>query len=140
MRCYLCAYAHTRGRSIRLSRFALKVAKIHNLVNFIFMQNLHFLPFKNVEIPTFVNFYQCIFIEYSCIKILYTKNIGKIWKFFGCFYHILPSRNPYISRLPAILGVMFFWCMHLCTNCMKKIFYAILCILMHKMQWSFFYI
>lgn len=102
------------------------------------MHNLHFLPFKNVEISTFVNFYQCIFIEYSCIKILYTKYIGKIWKFFGRFYHILPSKNPYISRLPAILDVMFFWYTHLYINCMKKNFYAILCIFMHRMYSSFF--
>ena len=134
------ACACVRGRSMRLSRFALKVAKIQNVVNFIFMHNFHFLPFKNVEISTFVKFYQCIFIEYSCIKILYTKHNGKIWKFFGCFYHILPSKNPCISRLPAILGIMFFWYMHLYTNCMKKIFYTILCIFMHKVCSSFFYI
>lgn len=102
------------------------------------MHNLHILPSKNVEISTFVNFYQCIFIEYSCIKILYTKYIGKIWKNFGCFSHILPSKNPYISRLSAIWDVMFFWYMHLCTNCMKKNFYAILCIFMHKIYSSFF--
>ena len=102
------ACACVRDRSMRLSRFVLKVTKKHNVVKFIFMHNFHILPSKIVEISTFVNFYQCIFIEYSCIKILYTKCIGKIWKFFGRFYHILPSKNPYISRLPAILGVMFF--------------------------------
>ena len=140
MRHYLHACACVRGRRLRLSRCELKVAKKHKSVKCMNMQILHILPFKNVEISMFVNFYQCIYNEYSCIKILYTKCIGKIWKFFGCFYHILPSKNPYVSRLPAILGVMFFWYMHLCTNCMKKIFYAMLCILMHKMQWSFFYI
>lgn len=140
MRHYLHACACVRGRRLRLSRCELKVVKKHNVVKFIFMQILHFLPSKNVEISTFVNFYQCIFIEYSCIKILYTKYIGKIWKFFRCFSHILPSKNPYISRLPAIWGVMFFWYMRLCTNCMKKNFYAILCIFMHKMRVPFIYI
>ena len=129
MRAHVCEV-----EGMRLSRFALKVAKKHNVVNFIFMHNFHILPFKNVEISTIVRFYQCIFIEYSCIKILYTKCIGKIWKFFGCFFHILPSKNPYTSRLPAILGVMFFWYIALYTNCMKKIFYAILCMFMHEVR------
>ena len=100
----------------------LKVPKIQNTVKFIFIQILHFLPYKNVEISTFVKFYQCIFIEYACIKSLYTKYIGKIWKIFGHFYHILPLKNPYISRLPAILGVMFFWYMELYIIFIKKIF------------------
>ena len=104
------------------------------------MHKFHILLSKNVEISTLVNFYQCIFIEYACIKILYTKCIGKIWKFFGCFYHILPSKNPYISRLPAIWGVMFFWYMHLCTKYIKKNFYAVLCIFMHKNGLVFFFI
>lgn len=117
-----------------LSRFALKVAKKHNVVKFIFMHNFYFLPFKNVEISTFVKICKCIFNEYACIKVLYTKCIGKIWKFFGCFFHILPSKNPYISRLFAIWGVMFFWYMRLYITFIKIIFYAILCIFMHKMR------
>lgn len=102
------------------------------------MHNFHILPSKNVEISTSINFYQCIFIEYACIKILYTKCIGKIWKFFGCFFHILPSKNPYISRLPAIWGVMFFWYIGLYINLYKKIFYAILWIFMHENVMVFF--
>ena len=101
---------------------ALNLSKIQNRVKFIFIQILHFLPSKNVEISTFVKFYQCIFIEYACIKSLYTKYIGKIWKIFGRFYHILPFKNPYISRLPAIWGIMFFWYMELYIIFIKKIF------------------
>ena len=109
---------------VKVSLDTLNLSKIQNLVKFIFIQILHFLPFKNVEISTLVNFCQCIFIEYACIKSLYTKYIGKIWKIFGRFYHILPFKNPYISRLPAIWGIMFFWYIALYMIFAKKVIYT----------------
>ena len=116
----------------RLSRFEKTVAKIHKLVKFIFMHNLHFLPFKNVEISTLVKICKCICNEYACIKSCIQKTIVHFYQILVAICQILEIKNRSTSRVFTIFGIMFFWYKRLCINLYKKNFYAFQCINIQK--------
>ena len=63
---------------------------------------------KNVEISTLVKICKCIYNEYACIKSCIQKTIVHFYQILVAICQILEIKNRLTSRVPVILGVMFF--------------------------------